>query len=73
MPSTMMILDVEALEHLYGASTANATDTTHDVAAYGDEFIRTITDSGGTDSIDASRQPDRTRSTSRPARCHPST
>ena len=55
MPSTMMILDVEALEHLYGASTANATDTTHDVAAYGDEFIRTITDSGGTDSIDASR------------------
>ena len=54
MPATMMILDVEALEHLYGASTANSTDTTHDVSTYGDEFIRTITDSGGTDTIDAS-------------------
>ena len=54
MPSTMMILDVEALEHLYGASTVNSTDTTYDVSTYGDEFIRTITDSGGTDMIDAS-------------------
>ena len=54
MPSTMMILDVEALEHLYGASTANSTDTTYDVSSFGDEFIRTITDSGGTDTIDAS-------------------
>lgn len=54
MPSTMMILDVEALEHLYGVSTANSTDTTYDVSTYGDEFIRTITDSGGTDTIDAS-------------------
>ena len=54
MPATMMILDVEALEHLYGASTANSADTTYDVSTYGDEFIRTITDSGGTDTIDAS-------------------
>ena len=54
MPSTMMILDVEALEHLYGASTANSTSTTYDVSSFGDEFIQTITDSGGSDTIDAS-------------------
>ena len=56
MPSTPMILDIEALEHLYGSSTANAGNTTHDVSLFGSAYLRTISDAGAdeTDTLDAS-------------------
>lgn len=56
MPSTPMILDIEALEHLYGTSTSNAGNTNHDVTTFGSEFIKTIVDAGAgeIDTLDAS-------------------
>lgn len=55
-PESPMLYDVETLEYLYGVSTdtnlGNSTYTFTD----GELFIKTIVDSGGIDTIDASSQ-----------------
>lgn len=55
-PETPMLYDVETIEYLYGAST----DTNLGASSYtftdGEIFLRTIVDSGGIDTIDASSQ-----------------
>jgi len=51
--STPMVLDMAALQHLYGASIHNPNDDTYTF----DEtkpFVKTIWDSGGTDTLDFS-------------------
>jgi len=53
-PETLMLYDVAALQHLYGANTNTRTgDDTYsfDTSA---RFIKTIWDAGGSDTIDAS-------------------
>ena len=51
--STPMVLDVAALQHLYGASNHNSNDNTY---TFDDTqpFIKTIWDSGGEDTLDFS-------------------
>ena len=51
--STPMVNDVAAVEHIYGAvSDANLGDTTYTITDH--QYIQTIVDSGGTDTIDVS-------------------
>lgn len=55
-PSTLMLLDIEALQYLYGANNnTNKGNTTYrwDNNA---EILETIWDAGGTDTLDASNQ-----------------
>ena len=60
--STPGLLDIEAIEHLYGSTnwSHNATNTTYGSGAGSNDFdntyesIRVISDSGGTDALDAS-------------------
>ena len=53
--STPMLYDIEMMEYYYGAEDVSDGDTTYSFAN-GTETIQTITDSGGTDTIDASSQ-----------------
>ncbi|MDD2885848.1 MAG: M10 family metallopeptidase, partial [Dechloromonas sp.] len=55
-PSTLMPLDIEALQYLYGANTS--TRTGNDVYRWSlnAELLETIWDSAGTDTIDCSNQ-----------------
>ena len=49
-------LDVQVIEHMYGTSTdTNLGDTTYSFADK-EFFLKTIVDSGGTDTIDGSNQ-----------------
>lgn len=53
---TLMPLDIQALQYLYGANTATRSGaTTYDWDTNA-EFLETIWDGGGTDTIDASNQ-----------------
>ena len=50
------MLDVQVIEHMYGTSTdTNLGDTTYSFADK-EFFLKTIVDSGGTDTIDGSSQ-----------------
>ena len=50
------MLDVQVIEHMYGTSTdTNLGDTTYSFADK-EFFLKTIVDSGGTDTIDGSNQ-----------------
>ena len=53
--STPMLVDVKAMEELYGAETTSDGDTTYSFNA-NPEILMTITDSGGTDTVDLSNQ-----------------
>ena len=55
-PTDPGILDVQVIEHMYGTSTdTNLGDTTYSFADK-EFFLKTIVDSGGTDTIDGSSQ-----------------
>jgi Ca2+-binding RTX toxin-like protein len=53
---TMMPLDIQALQHLYGANTGTASGNDSYRWDTNQEILRTIWDGGGTDTIDASNQ-----------------
>ena len=54
-PRTMMPLDIQALQYLYGANTStNSGDTVYDLSAYDTGSIQTIWDAGGEDTVDLS-------------------
>ena len=53
--STPMLYDIEMMEDYYGAEDTSDGNTTYSFSN-GPETIQTITDSGGTDTIDASSQ-----------------
>ena len=56
-PTDPGILDVQVIEHMYGTSTdTNLGDTTYSFADK-EFFLKTIVDSGGTDTIDGSIKP----------------
>jgi serralysin len=55
-PTTPMINDIKAIQHMYGANTAHNTgDTTYSWTT-GGRVLETIWDAGGTDTIDWSNQ-----------------
>jgi serralysin len=55
-PTTPMVNDVKAIQHIYGANTSfNSGDTTYSWTT-GGRVLETIWDSGGTDTIDWSNQ-----------------
>ena len=55
-PTDPGMLDVQVIEHMYGTSTdTNLGDTTYSFADK-EFFLKTIVDSGGTDTIDGSSQ-----------------
>lgn len=55
-PTTPMINDIKAVQHMYGANTSHNTgDTTYSWTT-GDRILETIWDAGGTDTIDWSNQ-----------------
>lgn len=53
-PSEPMPLDIEALQALYGAVTANPADTVYDLAPLQNNF-HVVLDSAGTDTLDAGK------------------
>lgn len=53
--STPMLVDVKAMEELYGAETTSDGDSTYTFTT-NPEILMTITDSGGTDTLDLSNQ-----------------
>jgi serralysin len=53
---TMMPLDIQALQHLYGANTATRAGNSTYSWGTNAEILQTIWDGGGTDTIDASNQ-----------------
>ena len=53
--STPMMYDIEIMEHYYGAEDDNIGNNTYSFSV-SPETIQTITDGGGTDTIDASNQ-----------------
>jgi hypothetical protein len=53
--STPMMYDIEMMEHYYGAEDDNTGNNTYSFSV-SPETIQTITDGGGTDTIDASNQ-----------------
>ncbi|MBW7910551.1 MAG: M10 family metallopeptidase C-terminal domain-containing protein [Alphaproteobacteria bacterium] len=56
-PSEPQLLDILALQTLYGApASANAGDTTYDFNSKTVEYLQAIVDTGGNDTIDASGQ-----------------
>jgi Ca2+-binding RTX toxin-like protein len=55
-PSTLMPLDIQALQHLYGANTSAAPGNDVYHWATNEELLETIWDGGGSDTIDASNQ-----------------
>lgn len=55
-PSTMMMMDIEALQHLYGANTATRSGNTVYHFETNEELLETIWDGGGRDTLDCSNQ-----------------
>lgn len=55
-PSTLMPLDIAALQYLYGANTTTRTGNDVYQWASNAEILQTLWDAGGTDAIDASNQ-----------------
>jgi len=55
MPIAPMIMDVIALQYLYGESSGSAGDTGHDLSLYLGEFYNTLWDSSGADTLDAAK------------------
>jgi serralysin len=55
-PSTMMMMDIEALQHLYGANTATRSGNTVYDFDTNEELLETIWDGGGRDTLDCSNQ-----------------
>lgn len=55
-PSTLMPLDIEALQYLYGANTTTRTGNNTYRWSLNAEILETIWDAGGVDTIDASNQ-----------------
>ncbi len=55
MPIAPMIMDVIALQYLYGESTGGMGDSTHDLSILAGNYYNTLWDSSGTDTIDASK------------------
>jgi len=55
-PSTLMPLDIEALQYLYGANLTTRTGNDTYQWALNPEIIETIWDAGGNDTIDCSNQ-----------------
>lgn len=55
-PDTMMLLDIEALQHLYGANEETRSDDTVYVWETSDELLETLWDGGGIDTLDCSNQ-----------------
>lgn len=55
-PSTLMPLDIEALQYLYGANTTTRTGNNTYRWEANAEILETIWDAGGVDTIDASNQ-----------------
>lgn len=53
-PSTPMLLDIAAIQYLYGANEATAAGDTSYAFAAGERIWRTLYDVGGTDTIDLS-------------------
>lgn len=55
-PSTMMMMDIEALQHLYGANLSTRSGNTAYVFETSEELLETIWDGGGMDTLDCSNQ-----------------
>lgn len=55
-PSTLMPLDIQALQYLYGANTTTRTGSDTYRWSTNAELLETIWDAGGTDTIDCSNQ-----------------
>lgn len=55
-PSTMMMMDIEALQHLYGANGATRSGNTPYAFETNEELLETIWDGGGRDTLDCSNQ-----------------
>lgn len=55
MPIAPMIMDVIALQYLYGESGGSGGDTSHDLSRYAGRYYNTLWDAWGTDTLDASR------------------
>ena len=55
-PSTLMPLDIEALQYLYGANRATRSGNDRYQWSLNEELLETIWDGGGTDRIDCSNQ-----------------
>ncbi|MCE3271443.1 MAG: putative Serralysin precursor [Ramlibacter sp.] len=55
-PSTLMMMDIEALQHLYGANTATRSGNTVYDFETNEELLETIWDGGGRDTLDCSNQ-----------------
>lgn len=54
MPIAPMIMDVIALQYLYGESTGSAGNSRHDLSRYLGTYYNTLWDSSGSDTLDAS-------------------
>lgn len=57
MPIAPMIMDVIALQCLYGESSGSAGDSSHDLSLYLGEYYNTLWDSSGADTLDATQLP----------------
>ncbi len=57
MPIAPMLMDVIALQYLYGESSGSAGDSSHDLSIYSGAYYNTLWDHSGTDTLDASRVP----------------
>jgi len=55
-PSTLMPMDIEALQYLYGANTSTRTGNDIYQWANNPEILETVWDAGGTDTIDCTNQ-----------------
>lgn len=55
-PDTPMVLDIQALQHLYGADTSTRSGNTTYRWGNNEELLETIWDGGGRDTIDCSNQ-----------------
>lgn len=55
-PSTMMVMDIEALQHLYGANKDTRSGSTVYDWDTNEELLETIWDGGGMDTLDCSNQ-----------------
>ncbi|MGV3572521.1 MAG: M10 family metallopeptidase [Ramlibacter sp.] len=55
-PSTLMPMDIDALQYLYGANTSTRSGSTTYKWDKNEELLETIWDGGGTDTIDCSNQ-----------------
>lgn len=55
-PTTPMINDIKAVQHIYGANTTHNSDDTTYSWTTGGRILETIWDAGGTDTIDWSNQ-----------------